>query len=140
MATQAIAGLSGQLFVSSDGGVTYNILGEAKDVTLAIKRDAIDVTSHDSAGTREFIPGTMEWSAKVDGLFIDGNAAQDAVSSALLNGTKVKVRFWPKAGVGLDKYEGDGVITDWELSSPNTEAAQISVSIQGSGVLTKGVQ
>lgn len=140
MATQAIAGYNALLYVSTDGGTTYNPIGELKDVTLTVKQDAIDATSHDSAGWKEFIPGVSEWTAKAEALYIDANATQDAVFNALINKTILKFRLTPKTGSGLEKFEGSGIITDWELAGPNTAAAAVSISIQGTGALTKGVQ
>lgn len=140
MPTQAIAGYSALLYVSTDGGGTYNKFGEAKDITLSIKRAAVDATSHDSAGWKESILGVAEWSAKTDALYVDGDAAQDAVRNALVNGTALKLRLLPKTGAGLDKYEGSCMITDWELSGPNTDAAAISATFQGNGALAASTQ
>lgn len=137
--SNAIAGLNALLYTSSDGGATYQKLGEIRDVTLSVKRDPIDVTSHDSAG-KEYIPGFLDWTGKGEALYVDGDAGQDMVFNALVNGTTLKFRFLPKTGVGKDKYEGTGMITSWELAGPNTDAAAVSIDIQGTGTLTPGVQ
>lgn len=140
MATQAIAGYNALMYISTDGGTTYNKVGELKDVTLTVERETIDATSHDSGGWKENIAGLGSWSASAEALYVDADAGQDAVYNALVNGTLAKFRFLPKTGTGLEKFEGDGRIVSWELAGPNDDAAAVSIEIEGSGALTKGVQ
>jgi len=140
VSSQAIAGYGARLLVSTDGGATYSAVGEIRDVTLTLSLETIDVTSHDSAGWKESIPGAGSWSASGEALYVAADAAQSAVYSALVDKQKVKFRFEPQAGSGKPKYEGDGIITSWEVSGPNTDAAAVSLEIEGTGALAKGAQ
>lgn len=75
-------------------------------------------------------------------LYVDADAGQDKVRGALLNRTKIKMRLIPNTtspGVGVsgsERYTGDAVITSWEFSGPNDDAAVMSIEFQGSGPLT----
>ena len=140
MATQAIAGYNALLYISDDGGTTYSKIGELRDVTINVNLDAIEATSHDSGGWREFLPGLSQWGASAEALYVDADAGQDKVFSALDGKSTVKFRFTPKTGTGLEKFEGDGIITSWELSGPNDDAAAVSIEIQGTGALSKSTQ
>lgn len=138
--TQAIAGYNALLFLSQDGGTTYLQIGELRDVTLHKATDAIDATSHQSGGWREFNPGLSEWDASAESLYVDADAGQDAVYNALVNKTVLKFRMTPKTGTGLEKFEGDGFLMDWELTGPLDDAAAVSIEIRGTGVPVKGTQ
>ena len=138
MATQAIPGFDGEIYISIDGGTTYRKVGEAREITLEIASDPIDATSHDSAGWRETIAGLNSWTASCESLYIGSNQGQDDVYSALTAKTVAKWKFIPRNSSGLEKWSGDGTITRWSLSNPNEDASTIALDIQGSGSISKG--
>lgn len=140
MATAAIAGYKAKLYVSTDGGNTYNLVGEVRNLTLRVEADNIDVTSHDSAGWREFIQGLKQWTATAEALYVDTNAQQDAVYAALTGGTVIDLRIYAEEASGKEQWEGEARVTSWELSGPNDDAAVVNLEFQGTGALTKGVQ
>ncbi len=139
MATAAITGYSALVAISTDG-TTYNNIGEIRDCTLNVEGDAIDATSHDSGGWKEFIAGLKSWSVDGDALYIDVDAGQDAVYAALDGGTLLYIRFRPKTGTGKDNFAGRGIVTSWSLAGPNSDAATAKIKIQGSGSLVKSAQ
>lgn len=139
MATAAIPGFQGQVMVSTDG-VNYTKLCELREVTITVERDTIDATSHCSAGWKENILGNAQWSASADALYVDGDANQTAVYDALINRTDLYFKFQPTGETpqaGDTLWSGIGIITSWELSLPNDDAAAVSVEILGKGALTK---
>lgn len=138
MATQAVAGFEGIIYISIDGGTTYRKVGEAREINLEITSDPIDATSHDSAGWRETIAGLNAWTASTENLYVASDQGQDDVYSALVAKTVAKWKFVPKNTSGLEKWSGDGTITRWSLSNPNEDASAISLDIQGSGAISKG--
>lgn len=136
MASQAIAGFNGKVYISTDGGTTYIVIGELKDATLTLNQSEIDVTSLDSAGWSEFIAGLKDWEVSTEGLYIAGDAGQDALYNALVNGTAVKIRLLPKIGTGNKGYEGNAIITSWEINNTTDDAVSVSASFKGTGALT----
>lgn len=134
--TQAIAGYQGKVYISSDGGTTYNPIGEIRDATLTINSSEIDATSFDSGGWSEFIPGLKDWEVSAEGLYVVANAGQSALYNALVNGSTVKIRLLPKTGTGNTGYEGNAIITSWEINNTTDDAVSISASFRGTGALT----
>lgn len=138
--SQAIAGFKGQMLLSTDGGSTYNKVAELRDVTLTVERDTIDVTNHSQTGWKENILGAAQWSASAEALFVNDDAQLQALYDALINQTTLKFRFVAEETAGKKKWEGDGIVTNFELAFPNDDAAGASMEILGSGALTAGTQ
>lgn len=134
MATAALPGYQGEIFL---GG---NKVGEVKEVTLTVERDAMDATSHDSGGWEESIAGIARWTFSASALYLTANTAQTAAFDALVNGTNLTFKFQPKAQAGLPKFEGTAQITNWELASPTSDAAAVSIQGKGTGPLAKAAQ
>lgn len=135
MATQAFAGFNGKVYISSDGGSTYNAIGEVRDTTLSISQDEIEATSFDSAGWMEYLPGMKEWEAETEALYLYANVGQDALYNALVNGSTIKLRLLPKAGTGNKGYEGNAFVTKFEVKNATDDAVVLSASFRGTGPL-----
>lgn len=140
MASQAFAGFLSQLYVDI-GGAVYTKIAEMKEVTLRIERDTIDVSSHGSQGWKDNITGLALWTATSNYLYIEGSASQEALYSALIDRTVLNFRHIPRgleaiAGANY-KYEGQGVVTSWEVSGPNNDAAASAIDVQGAGALVR---
>ncbi|MFN3925039.1 MAG: phage tail tube protein [Pseudarthrobacter sp.] len=84
------------------------------------------------------MPGLSEWDASGEALYVAADVGQTTIKNVLNNKTVLKFRFVPKPGTGLDKWEGDGFIMDWELSGPLDDAAAVSIEIRGTGQLVPG--
>lgn len=102
-----------------------------ESMDIDYKGDAIDVTGMDSSGAKAFIAGLTEWSAEVTG-FVNG-----AISS-LVPGTTVTAGVWSTGSTGAPKFTGSGIITGLKVNSTVAGAVNVTVSVQGSGVLTVG--
>lgn len=140
MATAAVPGFNAVLAISTDGGSTYNTIGELKDFTLHLESNMINATSKDSAGWEEMIPGLKKWSISGGGLYLNANTGQDAAYNALVNGTKIKLRMRPVSTTGFDQYIGDAYINSWEVANPLEDAVAVNVSATGTGALTNSNQ
>lgn len=135
MATTAIAGFNARVSISTNGGTSFSLLGEARDATLNISQNEIDATSFDSGGWSEFIPGLKEWTVDTEALYIPDNAGQDALYESLVNGTKIQIKLLPKTGSGNIGYEGEAFVTSWEINPTPDDAIAVSVSFRGTGLL-----
>lgn len=138
--SNAIAGFGGEVYLSADGGTTYNRIGEVKNVTLTVNSSQIDVTSLDSSGWMESISGLNSWSATADAFYLDGNASQEAAYAALAARNTMLFRFYPKNQTGKNKWEGSAFIETWELSQSSDAAVAVKLSLKGTGALVKGDQ
>lgn len=134
--SQAIPGYNGLAFVSTDGGATYVAVGEMRNVTLNIKVDQLDASSHSSAGHKNRIPGLDEWDATVEVLSIFADAGQAAILAALTAKTRLKFRFDPAgAATGKPRREGFGFFSSWSEKQPTGELVSTDVQITGDGEL-----
>lgn len=140
MATAAIPGFVGQVFISDAGSPADNKIGELREMTLTLEHEAIDATSHDSNRWREFIDGLRSWSISVEALYVDGDAGQDDILAILLGDQDAFVDFRPEGSVAGDvSLSGIIKVTSYEQSGPNDDAAAVSLEFQGSGPLVQGV-
>ena len=140
MSTQAIPGFIAKLRISTDGGSNYYEVGELRDVTLTVERDTIDATTHTDQGWKANLQGLAQWSASAEYLYLKTDAQQDALYDALVNRTPFKVKLLPEgnpATSGDEQFDGDAIITSWELAGPLDDAAACSVEILGDGALVK---
>ena len=133
--SQAFAGFYGKLYISTDGGETYNPIGEVRDATLTISQDEIEVTNFDSSGWKEFIPGMKEWEVTTEALYLYNNIGQDDIYDALVNSELVKLRLLPKTGTGNRGYEGDAFVTSWEINNTVDDAVTLSANFRGASAL-----
>lgn len=137
--SQAIAGFESQLYIDVGGG-NYTRIGEMKEVTMRIERDQIDVSSHSSVGWKDHIHGLAQWSATSNYLYIQTDTVQGVLWNALIDRTILHFRFrgnGDNADIGDEQFEGDGIITSWEASGPNTDAVAVAINVLGSGALSK---
>jgi predicted secreted protein len=134
--SQAFAGYNGKIYISNDGGSTYNAIGEVNDMTLSIKTDDMEATSFDSVGWKEFIPGLKEWEADTEALYLYTNTGQDNLYNALVAGSVLKLRLLPKTGTGNKGYQGDAFITEWEFNNKVDDVVSLSASFRGTSSLT----
>ena len=111
------------------------VLGGQRGATLNRGSETLDVSNKATGGAwKEFIAGAKEWSIECDGILIDGDASFTALETAFLNGTIVKVKIGDDAGWG---YNGNAIITDFPIEAPYDDALTYTVTLQGTGELSK---
>lgn len=141
MATAAIAAKNATVEVSSDGGATYNKIGEMREVNLSVEVGDIDATSLDSAGWEERLDGIKSWSGTAAGFYLEANAGQDAVWAALEGSTALKLRFRPKGALaGAKQFVGDIRIRGYNLAAAVSDALAKDISFSGTGAIVRSAQ
>lgn len=122
-------------------GATPVAIAKLTDASLSVNGDMRDVSSKDSPGWKEILPGQNSFSLSGGGL-VDYGAAAGANHSALLAAiTGKSVLKWEfGSGVtGDPKYSGDCYVTQWESASPSQEDnTTFQFSLEGTGALTVG--
>jgi hypothetical protein len=141
MTTAAKPGYLGVLAVSTDGGSTYNPIGELTDMDVTITTKMLDATSHSSGGAEEYVPGNTGWTATAKALAVYSDTAQSAIQAALTPKTKLKFRIDPVGTtVGLPRRVGDGFIESWKEAEPASNLVAVDLSIRGTGPLVFSTQ
>ena len=137
MATGAIAGFKGALYTSTSTSGSVAKIAEIREWTISGEQDPIDVTSADSSGDREYIPGLRGWTASAEHLYAGDSTGQTQLFDMVTQGIKGTLEFYPQgSSTGFPIYSGQAFMTSWELASPNDDAAAVSVEWQGDGALT----
>lgn len=146
MATASIPGFKADVYVAaSSDGTTPVRVGEIKDFTLTIAEGAMEATSKDSAGWREFLPGLREWSGSGSGLYLldSTNAGQVSTYECLRQGNLIGLTLYEASSVFItggqvfSKYTGNAVVTGFDIEAPLDGPAGIKIALKGTAALTK---
>mgnify|MGYP003131091878 CR=1 FL=1 len=140
MAVKTISGSSIVLSVDLSGGGSASAVAASTSGTLSVSNETIDVTNKDSSGRKKFIDGVSSWTMDCEVYILsDGTAnVSHDFYTALDDGTEIDVEFSDGSGQSdSQKYTGKGYITSWSETAGVGEWATASVSIQGTGQLTK---
>jgi len=114
----------------------------ATSASLSISQDMMEATSKTSQGYQDNLPGLRSWEISSDG-FVDfvGAGANTINTTELISlmletqaNAEVEVSFGVANG---DIYKGGAFITSVSISSGVEENATYSISLQGSGSLSK---
>ncbi len=123
----------------SSGGAEAKLM-HPQNVSLSMNVDTIDISTKDSAGWRDLLGGQKSFSLSADGLMDFSATAGDTDVSELFDQmfdrTAVDFTFALSTPAGYT-ITGDGFITSLEISGGTEDAPSYSVSIEGSGALTK---
>jgi len=95
--------------------------------------DTIDVTTKDEGDWRTFLQGLKTWSISCDGLYVDGDLAQQALVNAFNNSTEVEIKMEKP---GSFSASGKAIITHIEHAAAMEDALTFLVEFQGTGELT----
>jgi TP901-1 family phage major tail protein len=127
-----ITGMNVKVYIKDTTG---KLLAGQKNATLSRSAESIDATSKDTAGFwKESVAGFKEWSIDCDGAFIESDVAYGLLETAFINGDNVVAYIEFPSGL---HYEGSTTITDFSLEMPYDDLVTYSLSLQGSGSLTK---
>lgn len=107
--------------------------------SISLSREVRDITSKESGIWGDSIAGNISWTASIEALYATDQEGYSEMFDALIAGTEVFVVSGQKASnaIGTTYYKGKAIITSLELTAGTTENLTYSVSLQGTGVLTR---
>tara|TARA_R100001230_G_C5684340_1_gene192657 strand:- start:742 stop:1140 length:399 start_codon:yes stop_codon:yes gene_type:complete len=112
-------------------------IANAQEVSLSLNHDVIDVTTKDSAGNRELIPGQKSGSMSCSGLQeFSGSNGIKALTSTFNSGAQVTLVF-DQVATGGETFTSGGILTSLEISGGTDDAPTYSASFELSGPITK---
>lgn len=117
-----------------------DVLAGQRNATLNRSAETIDATSKDTEGNwMESIAGFKSWGVECEACYIASDASYEKLEKAYLDGDNifVAVCFGDKANDGV--MTGEATITDFPIELPYNDLASYSLTLQGSGALTKGI-
>lgn len=114
---------------------TDKVLAGQRNATLNRSAETIDATSKDTEGYwKENLQGFKEWSIDCDGALVESDEAYAILEEKFLNSENVDVKIIMGSGT---EYTGNAVLTDFPLDMPYDDLVTYSLSLTGSGPLTK---
>jgi TP901-1 family phage major tail protein len=129
-----LAGVDVLLQVESETPGTYVIVGGQSGATLNRSTNVVDTTSKDANGWAENVAGVNSWSLECEGFIVVDDDAYGLLETAWETRATVKAQILYPNG---QKYSGDCIISDFPMEYPQDGAATFSISLTGTGVLTK---
>lgn len=117
--------------VSVDGTAVANSTG----CTVEMSMDTIDVTSKDSSGKRDILPGVTSWTVSGDFLDSDADTRYDVNDFMNLVNSRTSVTVLID-GATVGSMTGTGYITSISGDFPMEDVATGSFTIEGTGTLT----
>lgn len=134
-----------ELKIGDDGTTeTFTKVAEIIDIDgPSMSRDAIEVTSQDSTnGWREFIPGMRDGGeVSVTANWIPISSTQDGTAGVLSKFTDDVLHNWQiitadDGSSGTMDIDFAGIVTDFSISLPMEEQAQLEFTLKISGAVT----
>jgi len=120
-------------------GATDDPIAHAQSCEISFTQELRDVTTKDSAGDTERLPGKRDWSMSVEALFALDYAATKTGATELFDalkaGTKLAIKF-TNANSGDKEFLGSCYISDLSLNAGVEETVSYSASFVGDGPIT----
>ena len=111
------------------------VVGGQTGATLNRETNIIEVTSKES-GWGESLAGIKSWSIECEGYVVLDDQSYNAMEEAWEDGETVDVSIVVPGG---KTYAGEALIGDFPLEAPQDDAMTFSITLTGTGVLTKTV-
>tara|TARA_R110000851_G_scaffold75649_3_gene166715 strand:+ start:4381 stop:4812 length:432 start_codon:yes stop_codon:yes gene_type:complete len=131
------------LKVGTTAGVGTLIVAHATSCSLDVSMDERDLTTKNSGGWKEIGGGLKSWSLSTDALYDPSAGANNEFNELFthLDGrTELFVEFTRTTeSSGEFIYTGKAYITSLSLSGGVEDSATYSISLAGTGVLTKEI-
>lgn len=114
------------------------VIAHATECSITLNTETIDVTTKDSNGNRELIPGLVSGSISVSGLQeVSGSNGIKALTSTFDTGSAVALIF-DQVETSGETFSANGILTSLEMSGGVEDAPTYSASFELTGAITKG--
>jgi TP901-1 family phage major tail protein len=128
--------LNGTLAKIQVGGVT---VAHLTSNSLTLDHSTRDASTKDSAGWKDSLEGQISFSGSAEGFFAeDASYGYEDLYGEFILRSKVVVT-WTTDVTGDQEYSGSCYITSLERTDGLEESSTFSVSLEGTGAVTKAV-
>ena len=128
------------LYISTDGGTNYTLVGSATSATLSISNDTLDVTTKANTGHRSLLYGQQTATISAEGFvkYDDSQGSQQIRTIALGRSDDANYLARFTSGVTGDKeVYFNCVVTSFEETAAVNEIATYSVTLESTGTITE---
>lgn len=125
------------LEASADGS-TYTTVGKLQSLSLSRERGTVDTNNFDSPDWQESLSTMRSWSIDGEALYVYDDAGQAIIEAAYAANAAYYFKITSADGtVGVFEYSGQGFVTDASVEFETNEVVTYSLSVQGTGALTR---
>lgn len=135
MPTAALAGRKAFWGYAATSSGAVAEVAEVKTWSIDPSQQMIDVSSNDSSGNNEFLPGQFGWTAKFEGVYTPGDVEQVAMRKALISKTKIYMSLRPSTAT-TPLWKGNVYVTNWTVAGSFDKEILANLTVQGTGPLT----
>lgn len=117
-------------------GSTYVAVGGAREVTLTINNEPVDITNSDDAGIRKLLEGAgvTSVSIKLQGVYVEDAAISAIRVDALTNAHRNYQFVMP--GTVAKTYQGSFMVASFEEAGSYNGSATDSLTFESAGAVT----
>ena len=135
-----VSGASVILNLAGDSGSLTPIGGQT-GATINRSAETVDVTNKVSEGYKEYVATWKDWSIDCDAFVTLGDDGQTQLETAFADGSAVNVsiRIGDDTNANGITYTGSALITSLSTSLGMDDAVSYSLSLQGTGALTRTI-
>ena len=123
----------GKALLTGVGATATTDVAVERGVTLNMSADAIDVSTKGDSGWSDQRAGMRGWSVDLDAVWHDTDSELAAIWTAYSTGAAILV----DVADGTNTWSGSGYVTNNTLDGSVDGESSLSVTIVGSGALTK---
>ncbi len=123
----------------SEDDSTYTPVGKMTSFGLTRSRETIETNNFDSPDDAEHIAGMKSWSMDGEALYVYDDTGQQLIETAFAQtATTYYFKLTSDAGTaGVYEFYGQGTITELEISGATNEVVTYTISIEGTGAVTR---
>ncbi|MEY9375960.1 TP901-1 family phage major tail protein [Rhizobium leguminosarum] len=117
-------------------GSTYVTVGGARELTLTINNEPVDITNSDDAGIRKLLEGAgvNSISIKLQGVYVEDAAAAAIRVDASTNAHRSYQFVMP--GAVTKTYQGSFMMASYEEAGSYNGAATYNITLESAGAVT----
>ncbi|MGO7756817.1 phage major tail protein, TP901-1 family [Rhizobium leguminosarum] len=117
-------------------GSTYVTVGGARELTLTINNEPVDITNSDDAGIRKLLEGAgvNSISIKLQGVYVEDAAAAAIRVDASTNAHRNYQFVMP--GAVTKTYQGSFMMASYEEAGSYNGAATYNITLESAGAVT----
>lgn len=133
-----MAKFNGSDFIAQIVGTPNKTIADTRDLSISISDAEIDVSTRDSGGWKETLPGQRSWSASLSGVIdytvLTTESGYQAIQDLAISRAPIQLLFG-KNSTGSYQYSGSGYIMSADISATYEDAVTWTAEISGNGPL-----
>ncbi|MBZ9674552.1 phage major tail protein, TP901-1 family [Mesorhizobium sp. ES1-1] len=117
-------------------GTTYATVGGAREVTLTINNEPVDITNSDDSGIRKLLEGAgvNSISIKLQGVYVEDAAAAAIRVDASTNAHRNYQLVMP--GAVAKTYQGNFMVASYEEAGSYKDTVTYNLTLESAGAVT----